>query len=181
MQSETPVPLKIAFETFAHGEPKFGPRNVSADEPENASPTRPESGHEFALPIGILQSNIRDSVRGGARWIRTISSDCHTTAIAIPASLKTHNNLNAHSARRTLWCRSHSAKESPASRVDKWHNDRSLLGIQTFCLARLPFGHILETRIPITGISHELFGPPLVRQAKSKGAEQLPTPFLSAA
>src|ERR1700731_928643 len=47
-------------------------------------------------------------------------------AVAIPASLKTHNNFNAHSARRTLWCRSHSPKELPASRVDKWHNDRSL-------------------------------------------------------
>jgi hypothetical protein len=32
-------------------------------------------------------------------------------AVAIPASLKTHNNFNAHSACRTLWCRSHSPKE----------------------------------------------------------------------
>ena len=47
-------------------------------------------------------------------------------AVTIPASLKTRNNFNAHSARRTLRFRSHSPKELPASRVDKWHNDRSL-------------------------------------------------------
>jgi hypothetical protein len=39
-------------------------------------------------------------------------------AVTIPASLKTRNNFNAHSARRTLRFRSHSPKELPASRVD---------------------------------------------------------------
>jgi len=62
-----------------------------------------DSNHQFGLPYHAV----------------TIHSET-------PASLKTHNNFNAHSARRTLWCRSHSPKELPASRVDKWHNDRSL-------------------------------------------------------
>jgi len=62
-----------------------------------------DSNHQFGLPYHAV----------------TIHSET-------PASLKTHNNFNAHSARRALWCRSHSPKELPASRVDKWHNDRSL-------------------------------------------------------
>jgi hypothetical protein len=62
-----------------------------------------DSNHQFGLPYHAV----------------TIHSET-------PASLKTHNNFNAHSTRRTLRCRSHSPKELPAWRVDKWHNDRSL-------------------------------------------------------
>src|SRR5208282_3650215 len=71
VQSETPVPPKVGFETDDPKRQRMVEKSSLPDEAKMHPPQASEKRREFELPEVSFLVNIKCLIRGGTRWIRT--------------------------------------------------------------------------------------------------------------